>query len=105
MLFAVICSLLSSMAQSAQEQQLQQRRQPEQLEQCLTQRNEDELFGAWCNDNSCEQTVSSKDKVFAAWLAQKQARVSHTCLCSFAPTCETSARINKSIFGGAASAK
>jgi hypothetical protein len=49
------------MAQAAQEQQ--QRRQPEQLEQCLTQRAEDELFSAWCNDNACEQTVSSKDKV------------------------------------------
>jgi hypothetical protein len=48
------------MAQAAQEQQ---RRQPEPLEQCLTQRAEDELFGAWCNDNACEPTVSSKDKV------------------------------------------
>jgi len=35
------------------------------LEQCLTQRAEDELFGAWCNDNACEQTASTKDKVRA----------------------------------------
>jgi hypothetical protein len=63
------------MAQAAQEQQMQQRRQPELLEQCLTQRSEDELFAAWCNDNSCEQTVSSKDKVHAVHLAEKNARV------------------------------
>jgi hypothetical protein len=46
----------------AQEQQ-QQRRPPELLEQCLTQRAQDELFIAWCGDNACEQTISSKDKV------------------------------------------